>query len=90
MIKEGFRHEGIFLTAKNHSFRIDFKSLVNKVVTVYGQTEVTKDLYSMNKKSNIKIYNCVKDVNPCDFFTENSQKPPQTPPQEPSQKQTAP
>ena len=44
--KEGFRHNGIFLSAKNNSFRIDFKNLVNKPVTVYGQTEVTTDLYS--------------------------------------------
>ena len=33
------------LSFKNHGFRIDLKKLTNKTVTVYGQTEVTKDLY---------------------------------------------
>ena len=32
--KEGLHHNGIFLSAKNNSFRIDFKKLVNKSVTV--------------------------------------------------------
>ena len=43
--KEGFVHDGIQLSFKNHGFRIDLKKLTNKHVTVYGQTEVTKDLY---------------------------------------------
>ena len=67
--KEGFRHNGIFLSAKNHSFRIDFKKLVNNAVTVYGQTEVTSDLYSAREKSNGIIFNSAKDVMPYDFNT---------------------
>ena len=67
--KEGFVHNGIFLSAKNHSFRIDFKKLVNKPVTVYGQTEVTRDLYSAREKSNGIIFNSVKNVMPHDFNT---------------------
>ena len=43
--KEGFVHDGIQLPFKNHGFRIDLKKLTNKHVTVYGKTEVTKDLY---------------------------------------------
>ena len=43
--KEGFDHDGIQLSFKNHGFRINLKELTNKHVTVYGQTEVTKDLY---------------------------------------------
>ncbi|MDZ4136962.1 MAG: 4-hydroxybenzoate 3-monooxygenase, partial [Paracoccaceae bacterium] len=42
---EGFVHEGTILAAAGHQFRIDFKALVGKTVTVYGQTEVTRDLY---------------------------------------------
>ena len=70
--KEGFRHNGIFLSAKNNSFRIDFKNLVNKPVTVYGQTEVTTDLYSAREKSNGIIFNSANNVMPCDF---NTKKP---------------
>ena len=67
--KEGLHHNGIFLSAKNNSFRIDFKKLVNKSVTVYGQTEVTRDLYSAREKSNGIIFNSVKNVMPHDFNT---------------------
>lgn len=45
MDSEGFVHEGIFLAAQNRGFRIDFKELIGKQVMVYGQTEVTRDLY---------------------------------------------
>ena len=48
--KEGFMHDGVFLSFKNHGFRIDLKKLTNKNVTVYGQTEVTKDLYLTSKE----------------------------------------
>lgn len=44
--REAFVHEGTILAAAGHSFRVDFKALVGKTVTVYGQTEVTHDLYN--------------------------------------------
>jgi len=47
---EGFKHNGIELSFKNHGFRIDLKKLTDKHVTVYGQTEVTKDLYEIIEK----------------------------------------
>jgi p-hydroxybenzoate 3-monooxygenase len=37
-------HEGVEIGASGHRHRIAFKELVGKVVTVYGQTEVTRDL----------------------------------------------
>ena len=42
---------------------MDFKNLINQKVTVYGQTEVTKDLYDVREKNNGKVFNSVKDVN---------------------------
>ena len=45
MRAEGFPHAGILLAAENRSFRIDFKALTDRQVMVYGQTEVTRDLY---------------------------------------------
>ena len=64
---EGFIHDGIFLSSKNRGFRIDFKTLINKKVTVYGQTEVTKDLYEIRERKNGKVFNSVKNVKPHQF-----------------------
>jgi p-hydroxybenzoate 3-monooxygenase len=46
MDAEGFVHSGTFLSAQNRGFRIDFEGLTGKRVMVYGQTEVTRDLYA--------------------------------------------
>ena len=69
--KEGFVHDGIQLSFKNHGFRIDLKKLTNKHVTVYGQTEVTKDLYEKIEKENNNIINSVDDVLPQDLDQKN-------------------
>jgi p-hydroxybenzoate 3-monooxygenase len=45
MDREGFPHAGVHLSAQNRGFRIDFEALTGKRVMVYGQTEVTHDLY---------------------------------------------
>jgi p-hydroxybenzoate 3-monooxygenase len=45
MDREGFPHEGVYLAAQNRGFRIDFERLTGKRVMVWGQTEVTHDLY---------------------------------------------
>ena len=45
MDREGYPHDGVFLAAQNRGFRIDFQRLTGKRVMVYGQTEVTHDLY---------------------------------------------
>jgi p-hydroxybenzoate 3-monooxygenase len=42
--REGLVHEGIHLSVDGRLHRIDFRALVGRAVTVYGQTEVTKDL----------------------------------------------
>jgi len=44
MRKEGLVHEGIEIGINGERRRIDFKSLVNKAIIVYGQHEVVKDL----------------------------------------------
>lgn len=46
MDREGFLHEGVYLAAQNRGFRVDFKARTGKPVMVYGQTEVTHDLYA--------------------------------------------
>ncbi|HHX88382.1 MAG TPA: 4-hydroxybenzoate 3-monooxygenase [Paracoccus sp.] len=46
LAREGVAHEGCNLSTVNGMFRVDFKARVGEVVTVYGQTEVTQDLYA--------------------------------------------
>ncbi len=42
--REGFEHRGIYLQWPHERHHLDFVDLVGRTVTVYGQTEVTKDL----------------------------------------------
>jgi p-hydroxybenzoate 3-monooxygenase len=44
MHRVGLVHDGIELSFRGQRHRIDFKALTGKAVTIYGQTEVTKDL----------------------------------------------
>ena len=69
--KEGFKHDGIQLSFKNHGFRINLKKLTNKHVTVYGQTEVTKDLYEIIQKENGTVINNAEEVLPREIDTDN-------------------
>ena len=62
MDKLGLVHEGIFLAAQNRQFRIDFKRSIGKQVMVYGQTEVTRDLYEAQEKHGTKIIFEAEDV----------------------------
>lgn len=43
--REGLVHDGCWLSTEGGMIRIDFRALCDKRVTVYGQTEVTEDLY---------------------------------------------
>ena len=45
MDREGIIHEGTYLATENRGFRIDFLGLTGSTVMVYGQTELTRDLY---------------------------------------------
>jgi p-hydroxybenzoate 3-monooxygenase len=45
MDAHGLIHNGIYISAQNKSFHIDFKNLTGKQVLIYGQTEATADLY---------------------------------------------
>ncbi|WP_370158266.1 FAD-dependent monooxygenase, partial [Salipiger bermudensis] len=46
MDREGIPHDGCYLTDDELMVHIDFKELTGKQVMVYGQTEVTADLYN--------------------------------------------
>ena len=51
----GLIHEGCWLSDGNERFRIDFASLSGKTVVVYGQTEVTKDLYDALDTDGVEV-----------------------------------
>lgn len=55
MDAEGFIHDGTLIAAENATFRIDFKKLTGQTVMVYGQTEVTRDLYEARERDGGKI-----------------------------------
>ena len=42
--RDGLVHDGVEIAAGGRRLRIDFRALTGKTVTVYGQTEVTRDL----------------------------------------------
>jgi p-hydroxybenzoate 3-monooxygenase len=42
--RDGLVHDGVEIAANGRRLRIDFRELTGKTVTVYGQTEVTRDL----------------------------------------------
>ena len=44
MQREGLVHDGTQICVEGVRHRIDFKALTGKAVTVYGQTEITRDL----------------------------------------------
>ena len=82
MDKEGLIHEGCFLAAQNQQFRIDFKKAIGRQVMVYGQTEVTRDLYEAQEKRGTKIIfeaahvsmNDVTTAKPSVTYTKDSQE----------------
>ena len=46
MDAEGIEHDGTMIAVDREPFRVDFRELTGKTVTIYGQTELTKDLYA--------------------------------------------
>ncbi|MGH6895527.1 MAG: 4-hydroxybenzoate 3-monooxygenase [Geminicoccaceae bacterium] len=63
----GLVHEGIELSFGGKRHRIDFRALTGKAVTVYGQTEVTKDLIAARLAAGGRIVFEAEDVSVHDF-----------------------
>ena len=66
MHREGFTHDGTLISYGEEMFRIDFAEHTGKPVMVYGQTEVTRDLYAAREAAGGKIIYNVEDVAICD------------------------
>ncbi|MGZ9811903.1 4-hydroxybenzoate 3-monooxygenase [Pseudoroseicyclus sp. H15] len=60
--REGYPHDGVMLGTGEEMFRIDFKALTGKQVTVYGQTEVTRDLYEAREAAGAPVLFEVEEV----------------------------
>ncbi len=62
MDAEGIPHEGCYMTDDDLMVRIDFQKLTGRSVMVYGQTEVTADLYAAQDAMGTTILHAVEDV----------------------------
>ena len=62
LAREGILHDGCYLSDQDRMLRIDFQELAGKPVTIYGQTEVTADLYSAQDALGTTILHGVEDV----------------------------
>lgn len=60
--KEGIAHSGFNIAFNDEVFNINLKKLSKDNVTVYGQTEVTKDLMNKLKLMNSKIFYKVNSI----------------------------
>jgi p-hydroxybenzoate 3-monooxygenase len=65
--KEGLVHDGVEIAFRNQRHRVDFKKLTGKTVTVYGQTEITRDLMEARTASGAPTIYEAADVQPLDF-----------------------
>ena len=65
--EEGLVHEGAEIAFGGELHRIDFKALTGHAVTVYGQTEVTRDLMQAREAAGGQTFHECADVTPLDF-----------------------
>jgi p-hydroxybenzoate 3-monooxygenase len=68
---EGLVHDGTEITFDGVRHRIDFKKLTGETVTVYGQTEITRDLMEARAASGAPTVYEAQDVTPLDFNGDN-------------------
>ena len=66
---EGLPHEGFELAFDGARHRIDLAGLTGKSVMVYGQTELTKDLFDARFAAGQSFFFNVDEVRPADLKT---------------------
>jgi p-hydroxybenzoate 3-monooxygenase len=69
--REGLVHDGVEFAFGGARHRIDMKQATGKVVTIYGQTEVTRDLMDARDKCGLTTVYEADDVKPHDFDTDH-------------------
>jgi p-hydroxybenzoate 3-monooxygenase len=52
---EGLRQGGLTLGSDNRTFRIDFEALADQSIVLYGQSDVTRDLYERREAQGARI-----------------------------------
>ena len=62
MDREGIVHDGCYLSNNGQMFRVDFHQSCGRQVMVYGQTEVTRDLYDAQDALGARIIHDACDV----------------------------
>ena len=62
MDREGHSHDGTNLSTAHGMFRVNFKERCGQSVMVYGQTEVTQDLYQAQDALGARIVHQVANV----------------------------
>ncbi len=67
---EGLVHEGVEIAVGGRRIRIDFHALTGKTVTVYGQTEMTRDLIAVRLAGDGPIVWGARDVGIHDIETD--------------------
>ncbi|MFK7752136.1 MAG: 4-hydroxybenzoate 3-monooxygenase [Sedimentitalea sp.] len=70
MRREGFTHNGTLISYGDEMFRVDFTEHTDHAVMVYGQTEVTRDLYDAREAAGGQIEYNVADVELHDLKTD--------------------
>jgi len=73
LLKEGIKHSGFIISSENKGFRIDLSLASGKSVYIYGQTEITMDLYKAQEKYSATIFHGVKNVSIQDINTTKPQ-----------------
>jgi len=68
--REGLRHDGIYLQWPGERQRLDFPDLCGQSVWVYGQTELTKDLFRARHDGGQQIFFEVSDTRIEDVLSE--------------------
>jgi p-hydroxybenzoate 3-monooxygenase len=67
MHADGLMHEGVQICVDGVRHRISFKDMTGKVVMVYGQTEITKDLMDGRASTGAPTIYAAHDVRPHDI-----------------------
>ena len=71
MDAEGEVHDGFYIAENNQKKRVDLAGHTNgNSVVVYGQTELTRDLYDAREKMNGQVIHEALDVKPHDLETQ--------------------
>jgi p-hydroxybenzoate 3-monooxygenase len=64
LAREGLVHDGIYLQFAGERHHVDFKELIGRTVTVYGQQEVVKDLMAEHDNLGSAVYYDAANVAP--------------------------